>query len=108
MYMVWSMKEFVVQDAGQYKCRVDYHLQQTSFQLLDLSVIVPPQEPLIYHNNQLGRAGSQIYLVQSANNSQGNVNQNKWQLTGADTIPPCELQTQNNKFCLPTFSAYWK
>ena len=43
-----------LQDAGRYKCRVDYHLQQTSFQLLDVSVIVPPNTPVIYYNNQLG------------------------------------------------------
>ena len=46
--------DVMFQDAGQYKCRVDYHLQQTSFQLLDLSVIVPPSPPLILHNNQPG------------------------------------------------------
>ena len=62
MYMVWSMKEFVVQDAGQYKCRVDYHLQQTSFQLLDLSVIVPPSAPIILHNNQPGTSLGKIYV----------------------------------------------
>ena len=42
------------QDAGQYKCRVDYHLQQTSFQLLDVSVIVPPELPIIFYSGQPG------------------------------------------------------
>ena len=32
-----------------YKCRVDYHLEQTSFQLVNLNVIVPPQKPTIYY-----------------------------------------------------------
>lgn len=44
----------VFQDAGQYKCRVDYHLQQTSFQLLDVSIIVPPKTPIIHYNGQPG------------------------------------------------------
>ena len=87
--MKWRKVSF--QDAGQYKCRVDYHLQQTSFQLLDLSVIVPPQMPVIYYNNQPGRDWSEIGLVHPGKFSQGNVNHNKWQVTEADTIPPCEL-----------------
>ena len=57
-FSVWKVWYF--QDAGQYKCRVDYHLQQTSFQLLDLSVIVLPKAPVIYYNNQLGKDCSQI------------------------------------------------
>ena len=52
--------DVMFQDAGQYKCRVDYHLQQTSFQLLDLSVIVPPSPPLILHNNQPGISPDKI------------------------------------------------
>ena len=52
--------DVMFQDAGQYKCRVDYHLQQTSFQLLELSVIVPPSPPLILHNNQPGISPGKI------------------------------------------------
>ena len=37
-------------DSGRYKCRVDYHLGQTSFQLLDLIVIIPPEKPRIFYN----------------------------------------------------------
>ena len=39
-------------DSGRYKCRVDYHLEQTSFQLLDLIVIIPPEKPRIFHNKE--------------------------------------------------------
>lgn len=40
-----------LKDAGMYKCRVDYHLEQTSFQLVNLNVIVPPQKPTIYYRS---------------------------------------------------------
>ena len=39
-------------DSGRYKCRVDYHLEQTSFQLLDLIVIIPPEKPTIFYNTK--------------------------------------------------------
>merc|ERR1719507_2662786 len=37
-----------LEDAGMYKCRVDYHLEQTSFQLVHLKVLVPPKKPTIF------------------------------------------------------------
>ena len=39
-------------DGGRYKCRVDYHLEQTSFQLIDLIVIVPPEKPKIFYKSE--------------------------------------------------------
>ena len=39
-------------DSGRYKCRVDYHLEQTSFQLIDLIVIVPPEKPRIFYDTE--------------------------------------------------------
>jgi len=39
-------------DSGRYKCRVDYHLEQTSFQLIDLIVIVPPEKPRIFYETE--------------------------------------------------------
>jgi len=39
-------------DGGRYKCRVDYHLEQTSFQLIDLIVIMPPEKPRIFYRTE--------------------------------------------------------
>ena len=39
-------------DGGRYKCRVDYQLEQTSFKLLDLIVIIPPEKPRIFYNKE--------------------------------------------------------
>ena len=39
-------------DAGVYKCRVDYYLEQTSFQLVRLKVIVPPEPPNIFYRSK--------------------------------------------------------
>ena len=51
-------------DTGRYKCRVDYHLEQTSFQLIDLIVIVPPDKPRIFYNGDLVR-DNRIYLKEN-------------------------------------------
>ena len=40
------------EDSGRYKCRVDYHLEQTSFQLVDLNVIIPPGPPTILYQGK--------------------------------------------------------
>lgn len=36
-----------VEDVGQYKCRVDYLFEQTTFHVINLTVIVPPSVPRI-------------------------------------------------------------
>ena len=51
-------------DAGRYKCRVDYHLEQTSFQLVDLNVIVPPGPPTILYEKQ-PVVGNKIQVVEN-------------------------------------------
>ena len=42
-----------LEDSGRYKCRVDYFLEQTTFHLIDLKVVVPPQKPKIFLENGL-------------------------------------------------------
>ena len=50
---VLMIKKTQLEDSGLYKCRVDYFLEQTTFQLMNLVVIVPPQKPKIYLDNGL-------------------------------------------------------
>ena len=40
-------------DSGRYRCRVDYFLEQTTFHLIDLVVVVPPDRPNIFIENGL-------------------------------------------------------
>ena len=47
------IKQTQLSDSGHFKCRVDYFYQQTTFQLIDLIVILPPQKPKIFLDNQL-------------------------------------------------------
>ena len=42
-----------VEDAGQYKCRVDYVLHQTTFHQVNLEVIIPSSVPRIYRDGRL-------------------------------------------------------
>jgi len=53
---VLIIKKTQLEDSGRYKCRVDYFLEQTTFQLMDLVVILPPQKPKIYLDNGLSVA----------------------------------------------------
>ena len=46
------IKNIKLTDGGRYKCRVDYYLGQTSFQLVDLKIIVPPSIPTIIHRGE--------------------------------------------------------
>ena len=41
------------EDVGQYKCRVDYVFRQTTFHVINLSVIVPPSEPRIFRGGEV-------------------------------------------------------
>ena len=50
---VLVIKKTQLEDSGNYKCRVDYFLEQTTFQLIDLVVIIPPRKPQIYLDNGL-------------------------------------------------------
>lgn len=50
---VLIIKKTHLEDSGRYKCRVDYFFEQTTFQLIDLVVILPPQKPKIYLDNGL-------------------------------------------------------
>ena len=43
----------VEEDMGQYKCRVDYVFRQTTFHVINLSVIVLPSEPRIFMGGEL-------------------------------------------------------
>lgn len=47
-----KMTSIKLSDGGRYKCRVDYHLEQTSFQLIDLLVILPPEKPRIFYDTK--------------------------------------------------------
>ena len=47
------IKKTHLEDSGRYKCRVDYFFEQTTFQLIDLVVMLPPQKPKIYLDNGL-------------------------------------------------------
>ena len=40
------------EDVGQYKCRVDYMFEQTTFHIIDLVVIVPSDKPRIFQSGQ--------------------------------------------------------
>ena len=42
-----------VEDVGQYKCRVDYLFEQTTFHVIDLTVIVPSSDPRIFQSGKL-------------------------------------------------------
>lgn len=47
------LQKLELEDSGRYKCRVDYFLEQTTFHLIDLKVVVPPQKPIIFLENGL-------------------------------------------------------
>ena len=47
------LQKLQLEDSGRYKCRVDYFLEQTTFHLIDLKVVVPPQKPKIFLENGL-------------------------------------------------------
>ena len=40
-------------DAGLYKCRVDYRLEQTTFQGVNLTVVELGSKPVIYHEGKI-------------------------------------------------------
>ena len=40
------------EDAGLYKCRVDYKLEQTTFQSVNLTVVELGSQPVIYHEGE--------------------------------------------------------
>ena len=42
-----------VEDVGQYKCRVDYLYQQTTFHVINLTVIVPSSKPRILSHGEV-------------------------------------------------------
>ena len=48
-----DLQKLQLDDSGRYKCRVDYFLEQTTFHLIDLKVVVPPQKPKIFLENGL-------------------------------------------------------
>ena len=50
---VLIIKKTHLEDSGRYKCRVDYFFEQTTFQLIDLVVILTPQKTKIYLDNGL-------------------------------------------------------
>jgi len=50
---VLIIKKLLLEDSGRYKCRVDYFLEQTTFHLIDLKVVVPPEKPNIFLENGL-------------------------------------------------------
>ena len=48
----FKMMIIKLSNGGLYKCRMDYHLEQASFQLIDLLVILPPEKPRIFYDTK--------------------------------------------------------
>ena len=48
-----KINETTKEDVGQYKCRVDYMFEQTTFHVIDLTVIVPSSDPRIFKSGKV-------------------------------------------------------